>query len=193
MIETPFPDAVTVAHAVPFVHVPPGSRRQETRLVRIGTRAAIPRCADGDMRAVSATIGGDPLHVDPDGGLWARLRVPVPGKRAQPLSPAGFLSFLRGEADAGFEQAILRSLTRTPLSPRTLGAIRAHVDAVETCSEDAIVRAMRMLWERAKVVVEPSAAVPLACLLEDRFPAKGKRIGVILSGGNVDLDKLPWQ
>jgi threonine dehydratase len=82
---------------------------------------------------------------------------------------------------------------RTPLSARTLGAIRAHVDAVETCSEEAIVRAMRMTWERAKIVIEPSAAVPLACLLEGRFPAGGKRVGVILSGGNVDLDKLPWQ
>jgi len=82
---------------------------------------------------------------------------------------------------------------RTPLAPRTLGAIRANVDAVETCSEEAIVRAMRMLWERAKIVVEASAAVPLACLIEERFPAGGKRIGVILSGGNVDLDKLPWQ
>ena len=76
---------------------------------------------------------------------------------------------------------------------RTLRAIRTNVDAVETCSEDAIVRAMRMLWERAKVVVEASAAVPLACLLEGVFPAQGKRIGIILSGGNVDLDKLPWQ
>jgi len=55
------------------------------------------------------------------------------------------------------------------------------------------VRAMRMTWERAKIVVEASAAVPLACLLEGRYPAAGKRIGVILSGGNVDLERLPWQ
>jgi threonine dehydratase len=52
---------------------------------------------------------------------------------------------------------------------------------------------MRMIWERMKIVVEPSAAVPLACLLEGRFPVAGERVGVILSGGNVDLDRLPWQ
>ena len=82
---------------------------------------------------------------------------------------------------------------RTTLSPRTLGAIRAGVDAIGTASEAAIVRAMRMIWERMKIIVEPSAAVPLACLLEGSFDVRGKRIGVILSGGNVDLDRLPWQ
>jgi threonine dehydratase len=52
---------------------------------------------------------------------------------------------------------------------------------------------MRMLWERAKLVVEPSAAVPLACLLERTLELREARVGVILSGGNVDLDRLPWQ
>ena len=62
-----------------------------------------------------------------------------------------------------------------------------------TCSEEAIVRAMRMVWERMKIVIEPSSAVPLACLLERTLDARGVRAGVILSGGNVDLDHLPWQ
>ena len=82
---------------------------------------------------------------------------------------------------------------RTTLSVRTLGAIRAHVTAFGTCSEDAIVRAMRMTWERMKIIVEPSAAVPLACLLERSLDLAGRRVGVIVSGGNVDLDRLPWQ
>jgi threonine dehydratase len=82
---------------------------------------------------------------------------------------------------------------RTTLSPRTLRAIRAGVDAIGTASEAGIVRAMRMIWERMKIVVEPSAAVPLACLLEGALEAQDMRIGVILSGGNVDLDRLPWQ
>jgi threonine dehydratase len=82
---------------------------------------------------------------------------------------------------------------RTTLSPRTLSALRAYVDAIATCSEPAIVRAMRMMFERMKQVVEPSGAVPLACLLERTLDAGGKRIGVIISGGNVDLDRLPWQ
>jgi threonine dehydratase len=82
---------------------------------------------------------------------------------------------------------------RTTLSPRTLAAIRAGVDAIGTASEAAIVRAMRMTWERMKIVVEPSAAVPLACLLERSLDVHGAAVGIILSGGNVDLDRLPWQ
>ncbi len=82
---------------------------------------------------------------------------------------------------------------RTTLAPRTLAALRAHVEAIGTCSEAAIVAAMRMMWERMKIVVEPSAAVPLACLLERSLPVAGLAVGVIVSGGNVDLEQLPWQ
>lgn len=52
--------------------------------------------------------------------------------------------------------------------------------------------ALRTIWERMKIVVEPSAAVPLAALLSSRSAVPGRRIGVILSGGNVDLSRLPW-
>ncbi len=82
---------------------------------------------------------------------------------------------------------------RTTLAPRTFAAIRAHVAAFGTCSEAAIVRAMRTMFERMKIVVEPSAAVPLACLLERTLDVAGARVGIIVSGGNVDLDHLPWQ
>jgi threonine dehydratase len=54
------------------------------------------------------------------------------------------------------------------------------------------VAAMRHIWERMKILVEPSAAVPFAALLEGGIETSGKRIGVILSGGNLDLDSLPW-
>ena len=67
------------------------------------------------------------------------------------------------------------------------------MDAIETASEEAIVRAMRLLWEKLKMIVEPSSAVPLAVLLERKISLDGLRVGVILSGGNVDLDHLPWQ
>jgi len=70
--------------------------------------------------------------------------------------------------------------------------IRRHVDEVVTVSEAAIVAAMRELWERLHLVVEPSSAVPYAALREGLLPAAGRRIGVILTGGNVDLDALPW-
>jgi len=137
------------------------------------------------------------------GGLCSGTSIAVKGARpgtlvwgAEPANAGDAAkSFRSGRVEplpAGVPLTIADGL-RTPLAPRTLRAIRTNVDAVETCSEDAIARAMRMLWERAKVVVEASAAVPLACLLEGVFPAQGKRIGIILSGGNVDLDKLPWQ
>ena len=82
---------------------------------------------------------------------------------------------------------------RTTLSQLTLDALLAHVDSFATCSEEAIVGAMRMIFERMKQVVEPSAAVPLACLLDGRLHVAGMRVGVILTGGNVDADRLPWQ
>jgi threonine dehydratase len=82
---------------------------------------------------------------------------------------------------------------RTQLSARTLAAIRAHVDAIGTASEEAIVQAMRLSWEKLKIVVEASSAVPLAALLERTLDVAGARVGIVLSGGNVDLDELPWQ
>jgi threonine dehydratase len=107
-----------------------------------------------------------------------------------------------GDAAASFRSGKIEPLLPTPtiadglrtsLAPRTFTAIRAHVDALGTCSEEAIVRAMRMTWERMKVVIEPSAAVPLGCLLERTLDVAGARVGIIVSGGNVDLDRLPWQ
>ena len=67
-----------------------------------------------------------------------------------------------------------------------------HVDAVETASEEAIVAAMRRIWEVLKIIIEPSCAVPYAAILEGKIPVAGLRVGIILTGGNVDLDALPW-
>jgi len=78
----------------------------------------------------------------------------------------------------------------TSLSLRTLAVIRAGVADIVTVEEGAIIAAMRLLWERTKLLVEPSAAVGPAAVLAGLVP--GARIGVILSGGNVDLDRLPW-
>ena len=77
---------------------------------------------------------------------------------------------------------------RTPSLGRiTFPLVRAHVSEMRTVSEAAIVEAMRFLWTRAKLVVEPSGAVPLAALLAAGDELRGRRVGVILSGGNVDL------
>jgi threonine dehydratase len=66
------------------------------------------------------------------------------------------------------------------------------VEDIVTVSEKAIVSAMRTIWETMKIIVEPSAAVPFAAIQERKMDVAGKRVGVILTGGNVDLDALPW-
>ncbi|MDZ7268504.1 MAG: pyridoxal-phosphate dependent enzyme [candidate division KSB1 bacterium] len=80
----------------------------------------------------------------------------------------------------------------TSLCELTFGIIRRHVDQIVTVSEQNIITAMRHIWERMKIIVEPSAAVVLGALLENKFDFTGKRLGLILSGGNCDLEKLPW-
>ena len=81
---------------------------------------------------------------------------------------------------------------RTALGEKTFVEIRAHVDDIVTVSEASIVAGMRSLWEVMKLVVEPSGAVSYAALLDEQLSVKGKRVGLLLSGGNVDLDTLPW-
>ena len=81
---------------------------------------------------------------------------------------------------------------RTMLGDLTFPIIQRHVDDIVTVSEYGIVRAMRRLWEITKLVVEASGAVPFAAIQEQSDRFAGKRVGVILSGGNVDLDALPW-
>jgi threonine dehydratase len=78
----------------------------------------------------------------------------------------------------------------TSLGPRTFAVIRRDVDAIVTADEAAILAAMRFLWERLKVVVEPSSAVAVAPILQGSLLVPGLRVGVILTGGNVDLDPL---
>ncbi len=80
----------------------------------------------------------------------------------------------------------------TAMSAMTFGVMRERVSAVVAVSESAIIEAMRLIWSRMKIIVEPSCAVPLAALLEGRFDARGQTLGIILTGGNVDLDRLPW-
>jgi threonine dehydratase len=81
---------------------------------------------------------------------------------------------------------------RTSLGDLTFPIIRRFVREIVTVSEEAIIGAMRDIWERMKIIVEPSAAVPLGAALGKRSEFAGKRIGIILSGGNLDLTRLPW-
>jgi len=80
----------------------------------------------------------------------------------------------------------------TSLSDATFHVLSTHLNDILTCSEESIIIAMRYLYERMKIVVEPSGAVPLACVLENPDLFKNQRIGIIISGGNVDVQRLPF-
>lgn len=81
---------------------------------------------------------------------------------------------------------------KVPLKELTWHFVSNHVTDIQTVSETEIIDAMRLTWARMKIVMEPSSAVPLATILKNREVFAGKRVGVIVTGGNVDLDHLPW-
>ncbi len=158
-----------------------------------GTAAVELLDAIPDLDVVIAPIGG--------GGLLSGTAIAAaamkPGITICGAEPKGAddaaRGFISGKVEPLPHPATIADGLRATLSARTLHAIRSHVAAVGTAGEDEIVRAMRMTWERMKVIIEPSSAVPLACLLEGTLAVSGKRVGIIVSGGNVDLDRLPWQ
>ncbi len=119
-----------------------------------------------------------------------------PGTRVIAGEPAGaadaVLSFQSGRVEkAPFVDTIADGLL-TNLSERTLAYIRQHVLGILTVTDPEIIAAMRLVWERMKIIIEPSCAVPLAALLKNRDQFAGQKVGIILTGGNVDLGKLPF-
>ena len=162
----------------------------------------------------------DPLVIAGQGTLALELLEEVPDLDAivAPVSGGGMLSGIALAAGPGVEvigaepeQAddayqSLRLGRRVPpdrtdtiadglrasLSDRTFAIISRHVKRILTVSEAEIVAATKLVWERLKVVAEPSGAVPLAAVLRHPDAVRGRRVGVVLSGGNLDLDKLPW-
>ncbi len=80
----------------------------------------------------------------------------------------------------------------TSLSDLTFSIIRKNVDNIFTVKEETIIECMRLIWERMKIIVEPSSATVLAAVKENPDFFRGKRTGLIISGGNVDLRKLPF-
>ena len=101
-------------------------------------------------------------------------------------------SFRAGKRIVTKKEFTIADGLRTNVGERTFPIIQRYVDDVVTVSEDAIVSAMRTIWETMKIIIEPSAAVPYAAIAERKIDIAGKRVGIILTGGNVDLDALPW-
>lgn len=120
-----------------------------------------------------------------------------PATRVIACEPAGaddaFQSFYGDRIFPSVKPQTIADGLLTALGELNYAIIKQYVDAVVTVSEESIVEAMRMIWERMKIIIEPSSAVPLAAILEGKVDVKGKKVGIILSGGNVDLGKLPFK
>lgn len=146
-----------------------------------------------ELDVVLVPIGGGGLA----SGTALAVRGTSPGTRVVAVEPLGaddaYRSFYSGERLPSVAPDTIADGLLTSLGVRNFELVRRHVDDIVRVSEEAIVRAMRLVWERMKIVVEPSGAVPLAALLDGAVEGlAGQRIGVVLSGGNVDLDRLPW-
>jgi threonine dehydratase len=103
-----------------------------------------------------------------------------------------YRSFKAGHIIADDAPETVADGLKVPLKDLTWHFVQNHVTDILTASEEEIVDAMKLIWKRMKIVMEPSSAVPLATILKNKKVFAGKRVGVIITGGNVDLDKLPW-
>ena len=145
-----------------------------------------------NLDLVIAPVGG--------GGLLSGTAVAAkgtkPGIRVIAAEPAAAddaaRSFAAGHIIPLDKTTTIADGLRTSLGERNFPLIQQHVDGVVTVSEESIVAAMRRIWEVLKIIIEPSCAVPYAAIMEQKIDVTGKRVGIILTGGNVDLDALPW-
>jgi threonine dehydratase len=145
-----------------------------------------------DLDVIMAPIGG--------GGLMSGTALTTsylyPGIEIIGAEPAAVddacRSFHSGRIEGNASTDTIADGLRTTLGPKTFAIIRNKVDDILTVSEESIVEAMRLVWERMKIVIEPSCAVPFAAVLHNKERFAGKQLGIILSGGNVDLSNLPF-
>jgi threonine dehydratase len=144
------------------------------------------------LDAVIAPVGG--------GGLLSgtaiaatELKKDIRVIAAEPeMADDAYRSVQAGEIVPSVKPRTIADGLLTSLGTLTFPIIRERVEAIVTVSEQGIIDAMKFIWERAKIVIEPSAAVPVGVLWERKIDLSGLNVGVILSGGNTDLEKLPW-
>ncbi len=147
-----------------------------------------------DLDAIIAPIGGGGLV----SGISIALAALQPKTRMFAAEPAGADDAARSLASGHLTKQnspdTIADGLLTSLGDLTWPIVRDHVEHIITVSEKQITEAMRLVWERTKLIIEPSSAVAVAATLDDTFKALKniKRVGVIISGGNVNLDQLPW-
>lgn len=146
----------------------------------------------GELEAVIAPVGGGGLL----SGTAIAVRALLPNAAVIAAEPAGaddaFRSFYSKTLHPSVLPRTIADGLLTSLGSLTFPIVLENVDQVVTVSEENIVAAMRMIWERMKIIIEPSSAVPLAAILENKLNLKNRRVGIILSGGNVDVGRLPF-
>jgi len=145
-----------------------------------------------DLDAIMAPVGGGGL-LSGTAIVTAALAPSTQVIAAEPeAADDAYRSLQAGKILPALDPRTIADGLRTSLGELTFAVIQRHVQQIVTVSEAAIIQAMRHVWERMKILIEPSAAVPIGVLLEKKIDLTGKRIGVLLSGGNTDLDRLPW-
>jgi threonine dehydratase len=157
-----------------------------------GTAALELLSEHSDLDIVMAPVGG--------GGLISGTAIASKGFNkkikvfgAEPqMADDAYRSFKSGMLLPSVNPNTIADGLRTSLSVLTFEIVTNKVDEILTVSEESIIKAMRMTWERMKIIIEASSAVPLAAVLEHPLMFKNKKIGIIISGGNVDLDNLPF-
>lgn len=146
----------------------------------------------GDLQAVVAPIGGGGMV----SGTCLTLSNLAPGTKIYAAEPEqaddAARSFRAGHIIADDAPETVADGLKVPLKDLTWHFVKSGVTDILTASEAEIVEAMKLIWKRMKIVMEPSSAVPLATILKNPQVFAGQRVGVIVTGGNVDLDKLPW-
>ncbi len=146
----------------------------------------------GGLDFVVAPIGGGGMI----SGTCLTLSTLAPETKVIAAEPEqaddAYRSFKAGHIIADDAPKTIADGLLVPLKELTWHFVSTHVSEIYTASEDEIVDAMKLTWKHLRVVMEPSSAVPLAVVLKNRTAFRGKRVGIIITGGNVDLDKLPW-
>ncbi|HSL47220.1 MAG TPA: pyridoxal-phosphate dependent enzyme [Anaerolineales bacterium] len=145
-----------------------------------------------DLDVVIAPVGG--------GGLLSGTSIAATERNkgirviaAEPeMADDAYRSLRSGEIVPSVQPRTIADGLLTSLGTLTFPIIRERVEQIVTVSEQGIIDSMKFIWERAKIIIEPSAAVPVGVLWEKKIDLTGLNVGVILSGGNVDLEKLPW-
>jgi threonine dehydratase len=145
-----------------------------------------------DIAVISTPVGGGGLI----GGTALAAKAMVPGIRVIGAEPAqaddAYQSFKSGDRRATQTPNTIADGLRGFIGVRNFALLRSHVDAVVTVGEAEIVAAMRIVLGDLKLLIEPSAAVPVAALLAGKLGRAGERVGIVLSGGNVDLAQCPF-